>query len=389
MGVQWVIKASKLCNLRCRYCYEYPHLGDPKRLNQEQLKRFFGHVADHYAGEDQEQDFVWHGGEPLLLGAGYFDEAFRMQEETLGRAGVPYSNSIQTNLYRLHDRDFELLRRFANVGVSVDVFGTQRVNANGADAQEAILKNMERLFAQDIPFGCITVLSKENIDHVERIYAFFAELGVSFRLLPIYRTGFLGQQDHLGLSPQEILQAFIRTFDRWANDETEIQVRPIEDHVTTVIRKHMGGTQCMGHYSKRPGEALFVMDCDGRVYSNADAYAEPFAYGNVCEQPMNELLSSSGYRRTRLERQQRVDETCSRCDWFGACSGFYVAEATPEQRWSSMPENDSCQVVKPLLEHIERHFIEAGLIARDDGRLLVDPAPYLELDSEHKAFQYF
>jgi hypothetical protein len=24
--VTWTVKATKLCNLRCRYCYEWPHL---------------------------------------------------------------------------------------------------------------------------------------------------------------------------------------------------------------------------------------------------------------------------------------------------------------------------------------------------------------------------
>jgi MoaA/NifB/PqqE/SkfB family radical SAM enzyme len=31
--IEWEIKVTKLCNLRCAYCYEYEELGDPRRLS--------------------------------------------------------------------------------------------------------------------------------------------------------------------------------------------------------------------------------------------------------------------------------------------------------------------------------------------------------------------
>ena len=37
----WVIKASKLCNLRCRYCYEWDELGDPARLSLSDWAKIF------------------------------------------------------------------------------------------------------------------------------------------------------------------------------------------------------------------------------------------------------------------------------------------------------------------------------------------------------------
>lgn len=49
MAVQWVVKASKLCNLRCKYCYEFPFLADPSRISQQQLRSFFTNVATYFS----------------------------------------------------------------------------------------------------------------------------------------------------------------------------------------------------------------------------------------------------------------------------------------------------------------------------------------------------
>ena len=35
---QFVFKLSKYCNLRCDYCYEFPHLGDRARMGLEQIR---------------------------------------------------------------------------------------------------------------------------------------------------------------------------------------------------------------------------------------------------------------------------------------------------------------------------------------------------------------
>ncbi len=65
---QFVIKISKYCNLRCDYCYEYPHLGNKARMSLEQLRALFENIA---ASADElslrELNFIWHGGEPFLV----------------------------------------------------------------------------------------------------------------------------------------------------------------------------------------------------------------------------------------------------------------------------------------------------------------------------------
>ena len=168
MNVEWVMKISKLCNLRCTYCHEFPFLAEKDRMSLEDLKRMFGHIADFYALAPKRMDFVWHGGEPLLIEPDYYKRILELQHKAFDPVNVPFTNSIQTNLTILNDGILKLFKNmFSNIGVSLDVFGDQRVTIAGRPSQKIVLKNIERLIDEQIRFGCITVLSRATAPYVQ------------------------------------------------------------------------------------------------------------------------------------------------------------------------------------------------------------------------------
>ena len=370
MAVQWVLKISKFCNLRCKYCYEYPWLGDASRIHPDDIARFFRHVADYYRAQPQKMDFVWHGGEPLLQERDYFDEVFEQQTAILGEAGVPFQNSVQTNLFSVRDSTLRFLKqRFQNIGVSVDVFGDLRVSAGGRAAQPKVLENMQRLMDADIRFGCITVLSRANHLQVEAIYQFFEELSLAFRLLPVYRTGFPHQQEPYALGPEEIVRAFCTVVDRWFTSDSLIQVRPVQDYITNVIRHFAGPALHPRRYDDIPAEVLFILNTNGDLYSNADAYDPACCYGNVFSSPLKDVLHSASATAARAARHLRMRATCHACAHFGGCSGFYMGEATPEQRFRDGNERLLCGVVQPVQNYVVGKLVAEGILDPKSGTL--------------------
>ncbi|MCA9657873.1 MAG: radical SAM protein [Myxococcales bacterium] len=367
---EWVVKLSKLCNLRCRYCYEYPHLGDATKMSLDQLGAFFRAVAGGFAGCGRKMSFVWHGGEPLLHKPDYFRAIFDLQRAILEPSGLAWSNSLQTNLTVVNDALIELLREhIEHIGVSFDVLGGQRVDRRGEVADERVAGNMQRLREAGLSFGCITVLSRANVDHVASIYRFFEEIETSFRLLPIYRTGYDGQQDAHALAPEEIVGALCLAVDLWLESSSHIQVRPVEDYVDMVVRRLDGGASYRRFYDKRAAEIIYMVDTDGSLYSNADAYAPALRHGNVFRDSFAELRRSIGYRTALARAEARMAAACPGCRYHGACSGFPMAEATPEQRWLGADGSLRCAVVQPVLEHVERRLVEAGIV--DKARELI------------------
>jgi uncharacterized protein len=369
--VQWVVKASKFCNLRCRYCYEYPFLANRERMGLDQLAAFFQNIVTGFAGSGRRMDFVWHGGEPLVQEPSYFRSIWALQRETLGGADIAFTNSVQTNLVALSDDILELLREFfTHVGVSVDLFGGQRVNVAGHQVQEQVLRNMQKLVDEGVRFGCITVLSRSTLPHIDAIFEFFEALGISFRLLPIYRTGYPGQQDEHALSNEEIVSAFKRMVDLWFAADSTILVRPVHDYIAHAVRYLDGGKGIRRYYSKRNAEIVYIVDTDGSLYSNGDAYDSRLCHGNVFTGTPGQWRSSPGFQAALAESEARVEEVCGRCRFHGACSGYFVAEATPEQRTIGESGRLECGVAMPVQAYVESVLLEAGLVDRSRNLLV-------------------
>ena len=78
--MEWEIKMSKLCNLRCTYCYEFEELDDRRRISLDgwrsilESARWYQHELElQHPDEEITTRFVWHGGEPSMLPLGYFE----------------------------------------------------------------------------------------------------------------------------------------------------------------------------------------------------------------------------------------------------------------------------------------------------------------------------
>src|SRR3954470_13166336 len=97
--VDIVCYTSKLCNLRCRYCYELPLLGDRTRMGFAQIEQMFANVEAGYRGlgEPVEITFQWHGGEPLLIPPETYRRIFQIQRRVFAGSIHRIRNAIQSN----------------------------------------------------------------------------------------------------------------------------------------------------------------------------------------------------------------------------------------------------------------------------------------------------
>lgn len=373
--VEWVVKISKLCNLRCKYCYEFPFLADRARMSLDDLARMFQHIAAFYKGSRKRMDFVWHGGEPLLVEPDYYRLIAEEQHEAFDDAGVSFTNSIQTNLTTLSEATLHFLKSgfFGNIGVSFDVFGEQRLDAGGRVTDETVLKNMQRLRESGLSFGCIVVLSKKTAPHIRDIYRFFEEIHCSFRLLPVYRTGFLHQQDDLALSPEEIIRAFKIAVDLWMASSKDIQVRPIVDYISNVVNK-LDDSPRRHFYDKLKDEVVYIVNTDGSLYSVADPPDPALCHGNLFTTSLAELKRTAGYLRAVEGARARMTDCCTDCSYHGICSGYFMGEATPEQRYYDSGGHLNCSVVRPIQNYIEQVLLDSGTFVPGKGFQAPDPS---------------
>jgi len=343
------------------------------RMKLDDLRNMFDHIAECYSDSPKRMDFVWHGGEPLLIEPQYYEKIGEIQHEAFDKMDIPFTNSIQTNLSVINDEIIDLFQNFFQyVGVSIDLFGDQRLNLAGKSSQEPVLRNMQNLIDNKINFGCITVLSKFTAPHVDEIYCFFEDIDTSFRFLPIYRTGYESQQDNLALSDEEIVSSFKKVVDHWFASDSYIQVRPIQDYVANVVCRLDGGAGPRHYYDKNKNEVLYIVDTDGSLYSNADAYNPKLCHGNIFRTSLPMIVKSATHLHAIELANQRMDSVCPECRYYGVCSGFFMAEATPEQRYVDDLGHLKCGIALPVQRYIEDLLIKSGLVDTNSDVLLAD-----------------
>jgi uncharacterized protein len=375
--VQFILKVSKLCNLRCRYCYEYPELGNRKRMSFDDLGRVYAHVNDWLRGrpEPTEVEFVWHGGEPLLVSPDFYRETLGTQRRTFGDRWAAVRNVIQTNLTVLDDDRVRLLREtFDAVGVSLDLFGGLRVDAGGTDSLPRVLTNLDVLRAAEVEFGCITVVTRANLSFVRDIIGFYDELGVaSVRLLPLIDGAYSEQHAGYEITREQVLEALKAAFEALVERDSELVVEPLKRYVDQVIHARTPGAARSVH-DKRRFEPVFFVDTDGKVYGYGDLYVPELCYGNLFSSPLEELLAGAGHERAAVLAEQRMATTCKTCRYFGSCDGYPIAEGAGRRTRDGRA--DACIVEHGMLSYLDHRLSELGMFeAGASPKRLDAPAP--------------
>lgn len=345
----WVIKASKLCNLRCKYCYEFDSLADPRRIPADRLRTLFTKIRDISATFQARPKICWHGGEPLLLPPEFYYQALAIQEEVFGGGDYLPPNVVQTNLTRLSSSTLALLRRFSHISISLDLFGGLRRDARDADSQQLVLENMSALANAGIGFGAITVLTSANLPYITKIFEFFNSAGIGFRVLPFYRSASKEQIEEYALSHEQIVSAFTALVDLWLMFSNGISIQPIDEYIRAAALATAQTTRPFT-YNKRQLEHVYVVDTNGDLYSVADTYDRRYCHGNLFDDSVTALIASPNRSRAIAETERRMAGTCDSCDFFGYCSGWAMGEATPIER---RLHNDDyvCAIAKPTIEY--------------------------------------
>jgi len=373
--LEFVVKISKYCNLRCRYCYELHDLHKRERMSLEDIRRMFSTVAEHVLTHGYELvHFIWHGGEPLLIKPAYYREVADIQRSAF--AGVcQVRNTVQTNLTLLPEGILELIREgfFEGLGVSWDPYGSDRVDVRGRLRDDAVIDNLQTLIDRDIPCGAITVLSRGTVAAAVRTFKVFDELKLAHRFLPYYMSADDGQSAAQALTFDEIRAAYVDLADAWLASKNATPVDPIEELLRYAIDYLRGERRPV--FDPDRDEFVFIVDVDGGLWGVNGAYDPAEKYGNIFTEPLDRCLGSPQRRRLVDQIRSRMDRTCAACAYHGACPGKYVAHATAAER--QLLDDDGC-LVREAVTHILKRLSETGLDRSVvEARVASEPRPSL------------
>lgn len=374
-----LLKVHSRCNLSCDYCYVYQHVdqswrGQPAVMPPAVVEAAAHRLAEHARAWGLSRVIVtFHGGEPLLAGVDYFEDAIG----TIRRAipsDVALILTVQTNGVLLDESFLELFRRHrVRVGVSLD--GGPQANdlnrryAHGGGSYLAVEAGLERLRQKRFRhlFGgllCTVDLRNDPITVYNGLLR-FAPPRMDLLLPHGNWSAPPPGLDH-GRDDTPYAQWLIEIFDKWYATPT----RPTDVRIFTAIMSLLlGGPGRSESVGLDPVDFVVVATDGGIEHGDAlkttadgasatGLHVDGASFDDVLRLPET---------RARQSGLSSLGARCQRCHLVNVCGGGHYAH-----RYDGRTGFDNASVYCADLQRLITHVY---LRMRDDLRRRIDSVP--------------
>lgn len=315
---------SEDCNLACDYCYYSTCGGKPggkiRRIDSAVLETF---IRQYMAISSGIASFAWQGGEPLLAGIDFFEEALALQAK-YAPPNTAISNALQTNGTLITDRWAALFARYRFlIGVSLDgpqdIHDRRRVDAQGGGSFERVMQGINHLRRHRVDFNILTVIHKGNVGRVKELFRFYREQRFGYvQFIPCmeFHSKRVDQPGVYEITPQEYADFLCESFDCWYNDGAPDLSERFFDNMLSVYA-HRDAELCI---HRKSCSKTLILEQNGDAFP-CDFYIHPdWKIGNVGTDRLTDILRHPLYDEF-LKLKPRLPEACRNCPWLGLCFG--------------------------------------------------------------------
>ncbi len=315
-----IAKPTRLCNADCSYCSSPPD-GVPK-WRFEDFKLYLDKLYPHLGSG---VNWIWHGGEPMLLGPDFYVKCDEYAKELEKTSGKKIIFSMQSNLLSYQKHKWEDV--FKNVfngclSTSFDPDEKGRTVKGNADVYNKLFKKKLELLLDDGFYPLVIgTFSEETAHLMHKMYDWslsYEDKGFDLRFNYCHPSGrFEGVGE--AIKPKTYAKNLIELYDRWIKDVPVFQITPLNQMFKKVIDID-GEGHCP--WTKKCGGWFVEIEPNGDLY-NCSEFADSgkqWCYGNLKEKTVRELLSSKP--ATLIKRRSvYFPEDCGTCEHFNSCEG--------------------------------------------------------------------
>lgn len=346
-----VAKVSKRCNIRpaCKYCYDYEAQSDSPDHDmtiptlEKMISTSVGDPAFH------KVRFVWHGGEPLIVGKDFYKQAMKFQEK-YALPGMVVTNRIQTNGVALDDEWIDLFKEYGfNMESSFDAFDNDATRGHTKQVLENLLHAKERGLS---PGNTMFICTKQNVNRLREAYDFFEGISLNFNPSPIIALGKACQNNEMAITPKEYGEALADLMDYYLIEKQtrKIKIRFLDAIMNSVVT---GDQQICSH-----GFCVYEFlstDHKGDIYPCAKANDPDWIFGSVNKiGGFSEVFQTERYKKYAKECVERV-EGCAKendgkpCEILQYCKGGCASNAISAGGYSK--RDFYCETYKIVFNH--------------------------------------
>jgi uncharacterized protein len=382
--------AGALCNMDCPYCF-YLHktelLGHQHnaRMSEAVLEQHIRQYIEANTGE--EVVFSWQGGEPTVMGLGFFETAVALQRR-YRKPGQRIENDLQTNGLLLDARWVEFLKREGfMVGLSIDgprdLHDRYRVTKGGAPTFDRVMNVASLLREADVPFAALCVVNRDVAREPLRVWRFLAEEVGTYRIqftpcveprgfksgsparAPVSERPRLGEPRARPGHPESIVTDWSVDPDDYGNflcavwDDWLARYfgRLHVNHFETAVAQSLGMPAQTCVSSPICGKALAV-EHDGSVFSCDHFVYDEFRLGSLLDTHEGDLAFSPAQVGFGVAKSDSLPRYCRSCEHLSLCWG-----ECPKNRLLRSPEGEPglnylCAALKRFYARVRRDMPE-------------------------------
>lgn len=327
-----IAKPTRVCNADCSYCSSPPleergmH-GEPE-WSFETFKAYFDKVYPYMASG---ATWIWHGGEPMLMGVEFYEKAHAYAYEKMLETGRYIRFSMQSNLlgyskkwYKIFSEDFG-----GSISTSFDADETHRsIKGNTNTYGKVFRRSLTELLNDGFRPMVIGVYTEETAPLMHKMYDWSLSLGnqaFPLRFNYCHPTGRI-ESGGEAIKPKTYGEALISLYNRWIKDCPEFTITPLDQMFKKVV-----GIDGMGHcpWTRRCGGRFIEIEPNGDVF-NCSEFADmgqKYCFGNLNNTiSLLEMLNTKPATQIR-RRAAQVPTSCHECEHFNDCEGGCMRDA--------------------------------------------------------------
>ncbi|MGP1569070.1 MAG: radical SAM protein [Peptoanaerobacter stomatis] len=348
-----ILKPTLLCNSQCKYCIT-PHNSPSTKMSISVFDILCKKIA---ASEIYDNFyFLWHGGEPLLMGREFFNRCFEIQKKYLCKK--KYTNTIQSNC-TLIDEDWIHWLKEHKIRISTSLDGTKhlhdinRIKAGNGTFDE-VFSAVKELKEQKLLNGVVTVLSKTNIAYIDEILNFFSQNGIKPRLNPIFPSETSKNNPYdLSITPVEYAKVLNSAFDNWLKSKysEDFIIPPLNE----IIHNFFANNEIhLCNFTGKCSDSFIAINPNGDLY-NCGRFCDVLNYkiGNISDDIHFDLIFEK--KRNLIKWETDENDKCTECKWFNVCNRGCPYTSYLEN--GKILNNDMfCEAYKIIFSHIYKRL---------------------------------
>ncbi|MDQ2084504.1 radical SAM protein [Xanthobacteraceae bacterium Astr-EGSB] len=345
-----IVRTTTNCTLDCGYCYVRDK--GPAKIDLDCVERLIEQSA---CLPESTLAFVWHGGEPLLMGLRFFETVVALQR----RYPKHFINAVQTNGIGLDGRFARFFKDNGfHVSVSVDIpparHDARRRLKNGGGSFERVASALPRLAAHDLPVAVLAVVS--DLDVPPEAYVDFVEAyGLDSLALNLEFDLGRSPDDAGGARYARLLYSLYR---HAAQSERGFTLREAEPVIADI--RHLPAGHCW-HLPRLCGYSHAAVAENGDVFICCDKFIDspwPFAkLGNIATATLSDMFTSSRFADTMAELSGLRARCTHGCAIGRFCRGACIHDAlmtpSPDQRQRQIGCLARCEFVDAVHKDFE------------------------------------